>query len=256
MRSLTDWLFSEAGAGWVFGLVSLIAFIMTIFNRRGPNRLVINELHKARLVNVHEEVDDKVQIIYSGEPVKILGQIEIEMFNEGIAAIKEAEITCSLPEDTKILDMFLISSTGNLPTEKHTNGNKATIKLPYVNSYREHHHVIKLLINVDGEVETIRFEGAGEGWSVRHIPLLTERQQAKLVITSLLVLFGSVGISFILTKLVEKLWGITYTGINLSSILLTLPAITGGVFSIYLPIGRLYRKERFRLNKNFQQSSQ
>lgn len=185
-----------------------------------------------------------------------MGQIEIEMFNEGIAAIKEAEITCSLPEDTKILDMFLISSAGNLPAQKHTNGNKATIKLPYVNSYREHRHVIKLLINVDGEVETIRFEGAGEGWSVRHIPLLTERQQAKLVITSLLVLFGSVGISFVLTKLVEKLWGITYTGINLSSILLTLPAITGGVFSIYLPIGRLYRKERFRLNKNLQKPSQ
>ncbi|MDQ3802540.1 MAG: hypothetical protein M3416_01600 [Acidobacteriota bacterium] len=229
-------------------MVSLVAFIATVYNRKRPNRLVINELRKARLIDVRDEVGDKVQITYSGKPVEILWQVNLEIFNEGVDAIKGAEISCSLPEGVNILEISLISSTGALPAETNISENKATIKLPYVNPYREHQHVIKLSINTDHEVGAIRFEGAGGGWSVRHAPLLTEKQESKVVLISVMALFGSAGISFILATL----WGVTFREINLKTILVMLPVFIVAVVSVRKVVKGRYRKERFHLDNNSQ----
>lgn len=250
MQNFTKWLFSEAGAGWVFGFVSLAALVVAVFNRKKPNRLVVNEVRKIKLANVKKQVGGKVKITYDSKPVEDLGQLEFEIFNEGTNTIKEPEISCFLSENTQILDTSIISSTGNFPSENHTDGHKTTIKFPYVNPYREHRHVIKLLINFNGQAEITRFEGTGEGWSVRHKPSWTSRQEQRAMIVGMASVFVSGVGSLLLTELAERFWGLSADTFNLFNLLLTSPMIITFIIFLTIIVRSVRPKERFRLNED------
>jgi hypothetical protein len=100
--------------------------------------------------------------------------------------------------------------------------NKATIKIPYLNSYREHGQILKISIIVDGDVQHLKVEGGGEDWSVRHTPVLNKQIRARF--NTFLILNGVLGlISGIYIFLLKKQFNIEPFEINMRTLLLYSP---------------------------------
>lgn len=111
---------------------------------------------------------------FEGKAINSLGQIDLEVFNEGSEVIQNPTFVIALPKTSEILEVLLTPQDGG-PTRTFEKNN-ATISIQYFNPVREHSHVLSVSILVDGETAPIKVIGAGEGWSIRHVQLPSKEQ--------------------------------------------------------------------------------
>ena len=167
MDELMTWLFSSAGAGWVFGMVTLAALVFAIIQRTRPARLVFSELVTASLIDINTKIRDRITVTYNQQPIARLGHVRAEIFNDGSTIIRDAVVTLTVPDSVRILEVAAISSADGCHVDTQHDDRQATITAPYVNPLRDHRHTLVVSMLVDGNVADITASGGGEGWSLR-----------------------------------------------------------------------------------------
>ncbi len=169
LESFRDWLFSDAGAGWVFGILAIIvAIVRDIRRKRRPSIITVTETDRTSLVRVRPMVGERIEVTFDGAKIANLGLVEIEMVNNGEKVIRGAHIALRFSESTKPLEARRLSEQNDADLSSEMTGpNEVTVSIPYLNPYREHQHVARLQIIVDGEPKLIGLRGDGEGWSAR-----------------------------------------------------------------------------------------
>lgn len=225
-----SWLFSDAGAGWVFGIVSLLAVIISYVGRKRPNRIVIREVLRSTLGNFMGEFKKDIQILVDGKRVFQLGQIDVEIYSEGSTPVTAPVITLTVPAHSKILDVAVEAQDDCLATSEIVN-NKGIIKIPFLNPVREHGHFLKASIIVDGNMDNVEVTGSGVGWSVRHLRTIATDE---VVSRMFLFLLGSIFLVFIgdlYYKFIESRFSVNPAEWSLKSLLYALPFLL--VFGLF-----------------------
>ena len=83
----------EAGAGWVFGTVSLFALIASYFRRKRPNRVIVEDIRRFESIAVHDDVKAKVNVQFDGAPVKGFSMVRaVTLGSRHLASIAESEM--------------------------------------------------------------------------------------------------------------------------------------------------------------------
>ena len=188
MDKFLSWLFSSAGSGWIFGVLSLTALIITRRKDIKPSRIVIEEKRRIEPIVVKKDIKNKISISYDGRKVDELGQIIVDIYNEGNKAITNPSLTIQFPEAIEILNGELVNSnSGTVEVDKNT----ASISFNFLNSIKEHRQVEQLSLVTSGVADKIKVNGGGEGWSIRHITLPTKEQvnkNAKMFLSGITIL--------------------------------------------------------------------
>jgi hypothetical protein len=169
MNDFVTWLFSQAGAGWVFGVVSLLVLVTSYLYRRKGRHVVFHELETASLIDIRKEVRDKIKVSYDGRKIHALGFIQGELFNPGFDVIKDCHITLSLQQPAQIIDVVAVSSLDDCILATTVQDRIATITVPFLNSYRGHRHTVVVAMTYDGNPEDVTILGSGAGWSLKRI---------------------------------------------------------------------------------------
>jgi len=159
-----NWIFSNAGAGWIFGLVTLA---ITVIRRARPARLVFAEIGTASLIDVNARIKDRISVTFNQQPILRLGHIRAEIYNEGSTTIRDAIIKLTVPESVRILEIVTVSSTDGCDVVSYSDAHHATITAAYVNPFRGHRHTLVVSLLVDGDVPKVRASGGGAEWSLR-----------------------------------------------------------------------------------------
>lgn len=243
-----DWLIGEAGAGWVFGTVSLIALIASYFRRKRPAHVVVEEVELFDTIEVHKEIRDKVQVAFDGMPVGNLSQFRARVFNSGTNPISADKITLQFSDTCKIIAASLESS--NEGEKIGYRDNKVAFSWEYLNPFSDHKHAIELLVLADGELDGVEIRGSGSGWSARHKRLPT-RKERRRELRKVAVSYGVILLLFMLYSrfVVEQVFGISRQEWSLRAFLALLPAL--GIMGIHFYwVRRIYgRLERTRLTR-------
>jgi hypothetical protein len=222
MNTFISWLFSDAGAGWIFGVLTLMAFIITRKYDFKPSRIVVEEKQRIEPVLVRKDIRERISISFDGREVNQLGQIFVDIFNEGNKTITNPILTIQFPEDIEILDGSLDDSLSGTVEKVR---NIANIKFNFLNSRKEHRQVVKLSLVVNGAIGNIKVSGSGEGWSIRHIALLTTEQlkkRAKVIIVLGVILFIGLLIN---TIWLDLTYGIPFYEISIRAFIGYLPTL-------------------------------
>lgn len=225
--SFLDWIFSEAGAGWIFGIVTLIGLLLSLYLRKRPNRLVCKEIGRISLVKIRKEVRDKIDVSFNNEPVKNLALVGMDIFKKGSEVIRDILLTVKFTENTRVLATYLEVVPENLAvTTNSIESNQAKIIIPFLNPIRPHKHRIKVNIVCDGDIEKYKVIGSGEGWSVQLLRLPSKKELKRrfwIMICGVFIIFLLA--TFIYSPFVEQHCGIPSTEISLRSFLAFLPII-------------------------------
>lgn len=172
--TLILWLYTNAPAAWLAAIVATITLIYILLTRKKPKKIIVRDIYESSLVRIWPSVKKKISLTFEGKTIDTLGQVDLEIFNEGSEVIKNPTFMIVFPKTSRVLDVLLRPQDGK-PTREIKNNN-VTISIDYLNPMREHNHVLFVSFLVDGATAPIKAEGTGEGWSMRHVPLLTEKQ--------------------------------------------------------------------------------
>lgn len=244
------WLFSDAGAGWVFGIISTSVLIVSFFRRAKPQRIIFRDTNLATLVSVRRTAKEKISISFDGKPVKNLSQFESEIYNEGVDVIKDVVIDLFLPEDTRLLDFSYRMEAGDLGVSWESVENKIVLHIPYLNPYKVHGQKLDLSLIVDGDLEKMKIQGSGEGWSIRRLPVLSlaqyEKRLFRVMVATLLL-----GVGLLAYNIFIEYWiGIPQYEIRIRSTIVNLPVILSAFGLLYWGMIRgLSPSERRRIFK-------
>jgi len=224
-KSFLDWLFSEAGAGWIFGIVSLIGLLLSLLLRKKPNRLVCKDVSRTSLVKIREEIRDKINVSFNNNPVKNLAQVEMEILNKGSEVIRDILLTVKFSKNTRVLDKSFEVVPENLAVTTDSIGsNQIKIKIPFLNPFHPHKHRIKLNIICDGDIEKYKVIGSGEGWSVQPLGFPGKKEALKNYWKAMAALFIEILFEwFVFVPLIERHWGISPSEWSLRAFLAALP---------------------------------
>jgi hypothetical protein len=163
------WLYTNAPAAWLSALVAIVTCVYLLRSRKKPKRLVIRESRNTSVVTIRPSVRDKIKMTFDDKPIKTLGQIDGDIFNEGSDVIQRPTFSLTLSEKSVVLDVSVTPQESEIETK--IDRNTLSITLPYLNPIREHGQILKLSLLVDGDTQNMRAVGGGEGWSVRHLRL-------------------------------------------------------------------------------------
>jgi len=221
-KSVLGWLFSSGGAGWIFGVATILLYIL---RRKRPNRLVCKEVNRTLLIKIRKEVRDNIDVTFYKKPVKNLAMVQMVIFNQGSEVIKDILLTVKFLKDTKVLSVFSERDSEDLEmTTDPIESNQAKIKIPFLNPINPHKHRIKANILCDGDIQKYEVIGSGEGWSVQLFSIPNKKEiRKKLYIMCILLIIEALLLNFFYLPFVERHWGITNTEISLRSLLATLP---------------------------------
>lgn len=177
-----DWLFSEAGAGWTFGIVSLLAslvgFLWMLRSRARPAQVVCRKVSQVSLVRIRSSARERIAVTFDGKSVDELAQVLIEISNAGSEIIRDVDLTIGFAEHTKILDYSYEADPENLEVGFEPIGeNRVRVLIPFLNPVRKHSHKVTTAIVCDGNIEEVSFVGGGPGWSVKSVPLLSDEER-------------------------------------------------------------------------------
>jgi hypothetical protein len=217
---MVQWLISDAGAGWIFGLISLTILIVTRLTDNRPQNIVFKELRRVSPLLVRKNIQDKIYISYNGKEVSSIGQLDAEIYNSGKTPISSFSFNISIPEGIEILDI-VSESEGNINFE--INGSLITVYCNYINPFKEHKHLESISILATGLLQNLVIYGHGNGWSIKHSPIPSEASKRKETIITQV----SAAFFLILTlgygKLIEYKYGITMSEVSLRAFYATSP---------------------------------
>lgn len=242
-RAFVDWLFSDAGAGWVFGTVSLAVLFASWLSRRRVQKIVCEEAGKVSLIKIWDIVKDRIAISFDGTPVERLALLEVAISNEGMETIRDISLDVIFPQNTKVLkpDTQSTPEIPGLSVGAQIEDNQLRVHIPYLNPRRKHKHKVRLRVVVDGDVEDVRIAGGGEGWSVEQVRIPSMkvlRKRALIMISSLLL-------AFFAGKPIYAWWLNKYFGTEAASfpqdlpiILLLVLIMVAAAFWLFLPMSK------------------
>jgi hypothetical protein len=185
---VSEWLVTDAGAGWIVGILGLSATMYGQITKRRPTIVVCKEAGKFSLIEIDKKVKENIQVKYKSLDIENLSQIELELFNNGAKTIKNFKMDILFDKGTKILDVVTGKTTDITGkwTSKH---NSLNLELPYLNSYSGHHTKLTVKILCDGTINSLEISGGGEGWSLKHKKLPTKKiLKVRFALVSLLLL--------------------------------------------------------------------
>ena len=230
------WLYTNAPAAWISALVAIVTCGFLLLSRKKPKRLVVRESRNTSVVSIRPSVRDKIKMTFDETPIKTLGQIDGDIFNEGSEVIQQPTFALMLSEQSVVLDVLLTPL--DLEGKSKIDRNKVSITLPYLNPVREHGQIVKLSLLVDGETKNMKVVGGGEGWSVRYLPLPGEKQERYWAFASLTFLILSLPTALLYGRYIEKKFGIPMTEVSGRSLTADLPMMIFLAFFGVLPLGR------------------
>lgn len=226
-KSFLGWLFSEAGAGWIFGTVASIGLLLSLLLRKRPNRLVCKEVSRTSLVKIRKEVRDKIDVSFNNNPVKNLAQVEMDIFNKGSEVIRDILLTVKFSKNTRVLAKSFEVVPENLAvTTDSIESNQIRIKIPFLNPIHPHKYRIKLNIVCDGDIEKYKVIGSGEGWSVQSLRFPSKKESE----IRYWIMMAALSIEFLLAcfiyiPFVDRHWGISPSEYSSRAFLTCLPII-------------------------------
>jgi hypothetical protein len=241
-HGLFAWLFSEAGAGWVFGVVSLIGLVLTLLSRKRPQRIICRELHKTSLVHVSDSAKAKIAVSFDDRPVEKLSQLELVIFNDGSEVVEDILLTFQFQESTKVLAVDYEVTPRNVdmtitPRYAESGGNQCNVEINFLNPQRPHKQQVKAYIVCDGTVDHARVAGGGKGWSLR-FDMLEEYSVRRMRIASLWMLLSTTSVVLLVTMPgMDKL----RSPVSLALVALALAGVVGVAVPYYRD--RLYLEE-------------
>ncbi|HEV2494377.1 MAG TPA: hypothetical protein VG204_15025 [Terriglobia bacterium] len=239
-HKIVDWLLSEAGAGWVFGGLSLFALMVNWFRQRRGQRIIYREVVKASVLSVRESFRERISVQFDNKPVKNLGILVVELFNRSSQAITDIGATLEFGEDTVIL-VCICEATPKITgfeVATESSQNRLLLKVPYLNSIRQHGHKIKAYIVIDGSVHNVEPSGGGVGWSLHAVRIPTRRQVLKRAgLLFGLLIAGLAALNRFYNPLIERRFRIPANEFSLRVLLVaSIPTIllSVGVFALFI----------------------
>ena len=217
-RSFSDWFYTNAPAAWITALIAVVTCIFVLWTRKKAQRIVVREIANSSLIRIWPGVRQKIKMTFEDRPIRTLGQIDANIFNEGSNVIQNPTFKLILPEESTILDTLV--TPVDLGVKRTIHSNTVTITFPYLNPIREHKHLVELSMLVDGRTEPIYVTGSGEGWSVKHLSLATQREKRYISFFVVCILF-----SYLYGLSVEKMFGIGMSEVSWRAFLSSLPLV-------------------------------
>jgi hypothetical protein len=221
--TLSRWFYTNAPAAWISALIATAGLIFVLSSRKQPRRLVVREVRNTSLVTIWPSVRDQIQMTFDGRPIGSLGQVALEIYNEGSDVIQNARIAVSLPEDCKVLGLLI--EPAELRATSATDKNVIYIILPYVNPYSDHKQTVSVSILVDGDPAALRTTGTGEGWSLRHSALPTGRQTRLRLRIGMVLVFAWLIATIPYGRFLERKFGISAYELSWRSLLSLVPSM-------------------------------
>jgi hypothetical protein len=227
-ETVLHWMQTNAPAAWISALIAIITCIFLLRSRRKPRRIVLREVRNTSVVSIWPTVRNKIKMTFEDKPIQSLGQIEGDIFNSGSEAIQHPTLTLTLPEESVVLGVLL--TPDNSEAQCKFDRNKIIIVLPYLNPVREHKQIVRLSLLTDGRTKIIDVTGGGEGWSVRHSPLPSPKQDFYRNIAMFIFMMTLVPIAWVYGGYIERRYGISRSEISLRAFISVLP-----LFALELP---------------------
>lgn len=161
---ILDWLFSAAGAGWVFGLISCAALLAEWLGSRRGAKLICKEDLKSYVMSS----GGRIGVTFDGSPVKALALAKFGVYNSARKVIGPIALRLVFPQTSKILDARseITPKTSEPQASVEFSKNEVRVGLPYLNPFRAHKHRVSIAVILDGEFENVEVIGGGPGWSV------------------------------------------------------------------------------------------
>jgi hypothetical protein len=231
--ALERWLYTNAPAAWISAVIAVVSLLLVLRSKKKPSRLVVRELKNSSLITIWPSVRDQIKISFDGHSITALSQIEVELFNEGSEVIHGPTLTVTLAQKSNVLGTLLIPA--DVQAEAKISENRVVVNFPYLNPVRDHGQVFNLSILADGDTEQIAASGMGEGWSVRHLPLPSEKQRRFRTLATMVTWLIFIGIAgYFYLQFVEKHYGIPASEISLRAFVAFLPFLVVIVGSAFL----------------------
>ncbi len=185
MQSFWQWFIGEAGAGWIIGILGVIGGVYAWLRRERPPRIVIQEVKQISLLDIHPSQSDKIHVGYSdtdGSEHKIesLEQVKLAVYNLGTKDITETvDFVLTFRRKKQPADAEDSESIGfwrlvfddatceaeSIPTDGSVHEQSVRIRIPYLNSYRTHHHYALAYLMTEHAAQLQLVRGNGKGWS-------------------------------------------------------------------------------------------
>ncbi len=223
MSEFVGWLFSPAGAGWVFGFVALFVAIFQWVQRKRARRLIFRQIDTTSLVDINPRIRDKIKVTFNDKLIVNLTRFRAEIFSLGSDSTQNPTITITVPEETRILDVAVVSSTDGCEPSAQVGAHSAVISVPYINPYRDHKHTLLLSIVADGSMEDAHASGGGEGWSLREAREKKFAKLLRLAIAAIFILFMVVYLMNWYFDIIETNYGISRQEISFRSFVAAVP---------------------------------
>src|SRR6266540_7370885 len=179
MQGLWNWLITDAGAGWILGLIGLAGALYTWRKRERPTQVVVREIETIRLLDIHPSQHESFTILYpnaQGTQTSItnLRQTSIIVYNTGTRDITEPiQLTFKLHEkDVKEGARGFWKLVVDTPeyTFQPIHGDTTDITkalrldLPYLNSYDTHKQIIKMYFMSELKITLELVNTNSKGW--------------------------------------------------------------------------------------------
>jgi len=163
-----EWLKNPVVAALCSGALGVFGTVLVWFlNRKKANKIQLYLVDVTSLLNIDSTIRPMVAATYKEHPVKELSQVEYAVINSGAEKIKDIALTFTFAEKTSVLQSA-VNSVADF--EQEIRKNQVVIKIPYLNTYRDHGEVLTLKVLCDGPVNQITIGGRGEGWTVQLMP--------------------------------------------------------------------------------------
>lgn len=242
-----DWLLSEAGAAYVgIPLTALVTWAGTYAKRKRPNQVVAREVEHSSLVLVRDVVRDAIHVEFLGRKVTSLSWAIVEFSNPGSSAVRDAEVTVTLPEETEILGVRFDEQSEDMGFKATKEQRAVVCQLPFLNPVKEHKHRPSLHIIANGAT-SMRFVGGGPGWSLCHVRFPSRRDLRRQLLRSALAVVLSFGAYMAYSFLVVRQMGIDSNEVSWRALFALLPALAIAMVPVYYMFRTMRRLNRFVL---------
>lgn len=184
------WVFSADGAGWIFGFLSTLGWLIPLLRRKRERRLVVDFVEESRLLNIDPTVSARTKVYFDGEIVEGLSQRVLEIYNSSESPIRDIEMCFSVPDGCRLLSVSLRSTDGMSVDSSLKNESGAIFRIQYLNPFKEHGQILIASFTCDRLSGPIGIAASGEGWSLK----MRKRQQLdwKLLLIPAGIAFGLV----------------------------------------------------------------
>lgn len=168
MQNLLGPFGDEAVAAFITAFVSaIVAYWLHRRSRERPTIIECREVGRLNLIPVG--VAEVFPFSYGNVILQRPWLIRMELVNKGTTAIKMPSITFEVSESVKMLQPRLQVEPERRMESVHVSRdrpNSITITLDYLNPVQAHREKLTVDLICDGDAETVKVLGGGEGWSV------------------------------------------------------------------------------------------